>query len=834
MERIEGLDDSQPGIGLAISSGGARGFATVGVLKVLEREHIKINFIAGVSMGGIIGGLYACGYSPEEIENLAHNVNWNELFSPSPIRSTLLTTQKGQSEKSLLKIRFQDWRPVVPRGITSAQNIIFLLERLTSRAGIRSSISFDYLEPPLRIICTDLGSGEKVIISSGNLGEAMRATMAVPVAFTPVEIGERVLVDGGLVDPVPVDVVRDAIGYPVVAINTAADLLPLSEINDAISIADQTTTIMSMDKKEAALAQADCSIDPYLYGRPSGDFSNIDSIVQAGEDAAIKALPQIRELIGNKRRQSEDSTCYKVGDPQVTNLNFMPKTFFLSTFQQSADMTCAMIENNLRRAFASGYLADCWAELHPDSGGYTLEYHLSDNPRVKSIVIAGATLIPQDQLERLIKTDPGSVYNTRQTEEDRRSIERAYIDLGFTLTRVTTNFNRESGQLTLAVDEGRVNQVKIIGLQRTRNWLIARHIPFKKGEIFRQRQAERAIEDIYSTDLFETAKFLAVPDSQGVTLVIKVTERAYSFLRFGAAYDSEYGSRAFLDIVDDNFLGAGQEIYFSGKMGEKKRGASLNFQADRIFSSLYTYQLVFDYREFKRNYYIDHQYRGYNRQFSHGGEFSLGRQFPRLGMIMAVAQLRHIRWEQPGKPGLQQFDKLSLGFQSVVDTRDAVNFPERGKYHLFNLEFASNLNDQKTAYTRFYTQLEAYYPFSKKLNINPSLALGASSDFMPYFDAFSFGGLHSFLGLHEDELLGDKILQGSLEMRYRLWERLYLMGAYNIGNIWNRLESIRFSELRHAGGLGVGIKTPVGPLEGWYGRTNAGKDAFYLKAGYDW
>jgi NTE family protein len=242
-------NNTEPGIGLALSGGGARGLALIGVLKVFEKEQIKINFISAVSMGGIIGGLYSCGYSPEEIENIALDLKWSELLSPMPLRSTLLTSQKGQSEKSLIKIRFEGLKPVVPRAITSGQNLSLLLENLTARGGVRPSISFDYLNPPLRIVCTDLTSGEKVVVSSGSLGEALRATMAVPVAFTPVEINGRLLVDGGLVDPIPVDITREVMGYPVVAVNTTSDLLPVNKIDNVIDIADQTTTIMSMDKK---------------------------------------------------------------------------------------------------------------------------------------------------------------------------------------------------------------------------------------------------------------------------------------------------------------------------------------------------------------------------------------------------------------------------------------------------------------------------------------------------------------------------------------------------------------------------------------------------------
>ncbi len=331
------------GIGLAFSGGGSRGLALIGVLKILERENINIDFIAGVSMGGIIGGLYSCGYSPEEIEQIALTVDWHELFSPSPQRSTLLITQKGQSEKSFLKVRFDGWKPVLPMAITSAQNLSIFLERLTSRGGIRSSFSFDYLDPPFRTVCTDLTSGEKVVLSSGNLSEALRATVSVPVALTPVEIGGRLLVDGGLVDPIPVDLVRERIGYPVVVVDVSSNLLPVSKMTDVIDIADQTTTIMSMDKKHAALANADLVIKPELNGRISTDFSNIAAVIAAGEEAAKAAIPKIRNLLKENIKSSNEIPGYIIKGRDVKGLKNMPRTFFISTFADSSEMSAATI-----------------------------------------------------------------------------------------------------------------------------------------------------------------------------------------------------------------------------------------------------------------------------------------------------------------------------------------------------------------------------------------------------------------------------------------------------------------------------------------------------------
>jgi outer membrane protein assembly factor BamA len=327
---------------------------------------------------------------------------------------------------------------------------------------------------------------------------------------------------------------------------------------------------------------------------------------------------------------------------------------------------------------------------------------------------------------------------------------------------------------------------------------------------------------------------VAVPDSEGITLVFKVVEKPYNYLRAGARYDLEYNSKAFVDLVSDNVFGGGQEMFLSTTIGEKRRSVALNFQSDRILKTLFTGNFTVDFGELKLNQYRDHEYIGYLKQTSYGAELAPGRQIPQLGTIMIVGQLRNYSWREPDKPDRREFTKFSIGLRSLVDSRDALSFPDRGKHHVFSLQFASDIRDEKTAYTRFYTSIEAYYPLTKRLNFHPRLAVGASSDFMPYFDEFSLGGLDNFLGLYQDEHLGDKLLLGSLELRQKIGDRFYLLARYNTGNIWNKLETVRLSNLLHGAGFGMALKTPIGPVESWYGSTFDGLDAFYLNIGYRW
>jgi outer membrane protein assembly factor BamA len=590
---------------------------------------------------------------------------------------------------------------------------------------------------------------------------------------------------------------------------------------------------MSIDKKRTSMAMADLCIAPDLRNWSATDFSHIDSLIKAGELAAEAAIPALKELLYNKGMGPGNDPPYDIEETQICDLASLPKTFFQEAFLKTAFPTRANIEDNLKTAYSSGYIRDAWAEIDTDSSGARLDYHLVDNIRITSVKFPGATIYSSSDLNKKITSRPGAVLNTVTLAQDKQAVENHYIESGYTLVRVNPEFDSLSGVLTFLIDEGRINQVKIEGNKKTRNWVISRHLHFKNGEVFRQEKGERAIEEIFGTGLFETANMIAVPDTTGITLAVKVKEKLYNFIRGGAHYDLEYNAQAFVDLVAGNVFGGGQEMYISTNLSEKKRSLSLNFRSDRILKTLFTNIASIDYSELKRNRYVAHKYDGYIKQISYGGKLAPGRQFPQLGMISIVGQLHQVNWQEPGNIK-RKFTKLSIGFESIVDTRDAICFPQRGKYHYFNIQFAGDIHNEKSGYTRFETSLEAYYQLTKRLNLHPKLAVGASSDFMPYFDEFSFGGLDSFLGLHQDEYLGDKMVLGSLELRQKIGDRFYILTRYNMGNVWNNLERVRLSRLVHGGGIGVGLKTPVGPLETWYGRTNKGLDLFYLDLGYNW
>ncbi|MDE5736208.1 MAG: patatin-like phospholipase family protein, partial [Bacteroidales bacterium] len=194
---------NRPKVGLVLSGGGAKGIAHVGILKIIEELGIPVDYITGTSMGSIIGGLYAYGYSAAELDSILRAADWDVLLSDKAIRSDISLTEKRTADQYVITLPFGQKSSLLPIGILKGQHINNLFYTLT--ANTYALNSFDELKIPFRCVATDVLTGQAIVLKDGNLAEAMRASMAIPGVFNPVEKDSMILVDGGLVDNFPVE-----------------------------------------------------------------------------------------------------------------------------------------------------------------------------------------------------------------------------------------------------------------------------------------------------------------------------------------------------------------------------------------------------------------------------------------------------------------------------------------------------------------------------------------------------------------------------------------------------------------------------------------------------
>ncbi len=284
LARFEGR---RPKIGLALSGGGAKGAAHVGVLKVLEEHQIPIDYITGTSIGSIIGALYTVGYTPQEIEDTMLSLHWEELFNDTPDRHFTPIRDKIQTDKYFLNIEIDDnFNLKFPKGALRGENMYLTLKSLLWRAeGINN---FDELPIPYRAVATDVQTGEAVVISSGDLARAAFKSMAIPTALDPIEDKGKYFVDGGLSRNMPVKELIDMGADIIIAIDISADATIIDEGSGFIEILNIMSSYKGIEDTKFQKKIADVLIVPDVKKHSPVDFSNLEELIIRGEDEARK------------------------------------------------------------------------------------------------------------------------------------------------------------------------------------------------------------------------------------------------------------------------------------------------------------------------------------------------------------------------------------------------------------------------------------------------------------------------------------------------------------------------------------------------------------------
>ena len=253
---------AQRGITLALSSGGARGFCHIGVLKVLERHHIPVLGVAGSSMGGLVGALYCTGYTGSMIEELAlglRRTHWID-FSVSKM------------------------------GLVRGQKLLGLINLLTRGR------TFEECQPPLKVVAVDIERGEEVVIDRGSVAEGVRATTSIPGIFSPFMKDERVLVDGGVLNRVPIALAQAIAEGPVVAVDAGIDMAPV--VRSVFDILFQAFDIMARELRQYKPVIADVLIEPSLPNARDAQFTRVKEFIRAGEEACEAKIGEIVEKLG--------------------------------------------------------------------------------------------------------------------------------------------------------------------------------------------------------------------------------------------------------------------------------------------------------------------------------------------------------------------------------------------------------------------------------------------------------------------------------------------------------------------------------------------------------
>lgn len=327
-------NEQRPKVGLVLSGGGAKGAAHIGVLKILEQHNVPIDYIVGTSIGAYVGGLYALGYSPEEIENIMLNLPWNESYSDFVPRKSLLYSDQALRDKYNISLRlgYSDNTLKTPSGLLLGQTATQLLRLSTD--VIAQFESFDQLAIPYRAVATDLATSKAVVLDSGSITKAMSASAAVPSIVEPVVINNRLLVDGGISNNMPVDVIRKMGAQRIIAVDIGSPLATKDEIKNTIDVLNQLSTILTNNttvKQVKKLHPHDLYIRPQIDGLSTTDFSIMPQALALGISSANEQLDKVKTfsitdelfLVHLNKRKSKSKAWFKAIEEPITAIDYV-------------------------------------------------------------------------------------------------------------------------------------------------------------------------------------------------------------------------------------------------------------------------------------------------------------------------------------------------------------------------------------------------------------------------------------------------------------------------------------------------------------------------------
>jgi NTE family protein len=380
----------RPKIGLVLSGGGAKGLAHIGVLKVLEEAGIIPDYISGTSMGSIVGGLYAIGYTAEDLSRLNHSVNWSVLLSDiTPLRNVALD-EKHDYKRYFVELPIRNKKVMLPSGVLEGQNLSMLLSGLTWRtAGIDSFDRFPY---PYRCVGTEIINGEIIDFRSGDLALAMRASMAIPSVFTPVVFDSgKVIVDGGVIRNFPVDEAINMGANFIIGVNTGfKDIVTANDLNSLDKILSRSASSYGIYDSREQAKKVDLLITPDLNNFTSADFNKSTEIEKAGEDAAmehfsaLKALGDSLKAFGDYSRPQplKEIDSIFITRVWVNELQYNDQSLAYGklNIRRNSYLTKQELQEGIERLFGTLYFDKLAYHFEKDGQGYSLIMNAKEKP----------------------------------------------------------------------------------------------------------------------------------------------------------------------------------------------------------------------------------------------------------------------------------------------------------------------------------------------------------------------------------------------------------------------------------------------------------------------
>lgn len=810
-------------LGLALSGGGARGIAQIGVLKALEDKGVPVDYIVGTSMGAIIGGLYSAGYSPSYLETLAKTLPWDELtaLQENTRRQELFLEQKRVRDRASLTLQFDGLKLVIPKSLSAAQELTETLDKLALTAPYHHEKSFDELPVSFRAIAANLITGKREVLSKGSLSEAMRASAGVPLLFLPVEIDGKQLVDGGLVSNIAVDVLNEQSPDVSVAVNTLGVLYQQkSDVDLPWKIADQIMGIMMQEQNAAQLKQAHVVIKPNIGNRESGDFKNLAPLIIAGYQAGLELADSLLKLIDVEQTNDLDISGY---EKEVVSPIPIPDSVWEERYAGTK------VKATLKAILNSDFFIDGYAEV--DTLQKKVRFLLTPVPTFSVIKV----ISKNDS--RFIRFTTHAHAQPMTNRAGQAMIERLVQELKQTFPLLSIESSKvEADTLHLVIDEGKLSEIRY---ELSRGWtnqsVIEKEIEFDTLSPLLLPKVERTVNGLYNTGIFNRVSLWTERnrDSNATiknAIMIRVNEKFSEQLRIGFRVDDVYAAQLLLDFRNENFLGTATELGSWLTVADRISTTQVEYHAHRLWDTYFTfftkafYQsrklFATDIRFSSPTLQSERKERAEYGQQHYGITAAFGRQIYRDGTIFfEFTHQNAMLFDNDNIAPNQSIWLTSLKTRFTIDTRDNPFSPSKGSFTEIYFDFYPQFLGNPVTFSKLLFSHQETKPFGKNIRGRWRLNVGFADNLTPFTEQFSLGGIGAnfsipFYGFRFDDFRGRQVVVAGYDIEFPLPIQLVvptlLNVHYNLGNIWTQSSRITLRDFTHGVGTELVLKTPLG------------------------
>jgi NTE family protein len=432
----------KPKIGLVLSGGGAKGFAHIGVLKVIEAAGIKIDYIGGTSMGAVVGGLYASGYNAAQIDSIFKETDFDALLSDFIPRASKNFYEKRNDELYAFTLPFNKMRIGIPTALSKGMYNYNLLNRLTYK--VRHVTDFNKLPIPFLCIATDIETGEEVLLNKGYLPQAMLASGAFPTLFSPVEIDGRLLVDGGVTNNYPVDQIKKLGADIIIGVDVQDDLKDRKSLKDATRILVQISNLQMIEKMKQKIKETDIYIKPDISNYGVISFDEGQEIIKKGEEAAFVVYEQLKRFGDSTKVGAIKNPLVKVDSLHIKKITINPLENYTRSyvigklkFKPESKISYDDLRIGINNVTATQNFSNISYSLEQNETGDNLVMNLRENPNTTFLKFAlhydglykSGILINLTQKKTLFKNDIAS-FDIILGDNLRYNLDY-YIDNGF-------------------------------------------------------------------------------------------------------------------------------------------------------------------------------------------------------------------------------------------------------------------------------------------------------------------------------------------------------------------------------------------------------------------